>query len=194
MPRRLFKRYMPTPASLRDRPWLRPFAALFSDPALWALTRRSSAKGFGAGIFCAFLPIPFQTLVAVAIALHMRINLPVAILAVFISNPVTMGPMLWGGYMVGAWILGTPAKPAGFEFTFEWVWQEIGRIWAPMLLGSVLLGLACALLSYLAIDMLWRWAAVRHFRKRRRKRLLRLISLRRQKQEARRKSRTSTNE
>ena len=60
------------------------------DPELWHLTRHSTAGGLSVGLFMAFMPIPFQMLLAAPAAILLRVNLPIAAVSVWISNPLTM--------------------------------------------------------------------------------------------------------
>ena len=60
------------------------------QPNLWHFNRRTLAKGVAVGFFCAFIPVPFQMLLAILGALIFKTNLPLAILAVWITNPITM--------------------------------------------------------------------------------------------------------
>ena len=76
MPRRLLKRYLPSPDALRRQRSLRFMAHLIADPALWVLTRRSVANAFSVGLFSALLPIPCQMVVAALGARLGRCNLP----------------------------------------------------------------------------------------------------------------------
>ncbi|MEA5446602.1 DUF2062 domain-containing protein [Gammaproteobacteria bacterium AB-CW1] len=181
MPRRFFKHYLPRRETLARSRLLRPFAALLSDPGLWALSRRSTAKGFGVGVFAAWLPIPFQTLVVLGLTAWMRVNLPVAVLASFISNPLTMGPMMLAGYLLGSLMLRMPPRE-NLEFGLEMIWQEIERIGAPLLLGCLTLGLLTALLSATIINVAWRVSLMRFYRSRRARRRMMGIRFRRPRQ------------
>jgi Uncharacterized protein conserved in bacteria len=86
-----------------------------SDPELWHLTRRSVSTAIGVGLFLAMLPMPGQMPVAVILALRYRFNLPVALAAVFVTNPLTMAAIYLFAYEVGAFLLQTPAPATAFE-------------------------------------------------------------------------------
>ena len=179
MLRSFFKRHMPNRKELARYRLLRPFSALLSDPSLWALSRRSTAKGFAVGIFVAWLPIPMQTLVVLGTTAWLRVNLPVAVLASFISNPFSMGPMMVSAYMLGNWLLQRPMKIEETEFSLGIILQEIERIGTPLLLGCLILGGLSALISASIINFTWRYSALRHYRQRRARRRLRGIRFRR---------------
>ena len=84
------------------------------------------------------------------------INIPIAALATFVSNPLTMAPMYFFAYQFGAWLIGIEAENVEMEMSFDWVAHTFVNIWQPMLLGCVILGSAASLLSYIILDLLWR--------------------------------------
>jgi len=89
MPRRLLKRIVPAPSSLRERWFLRPFGERLNDPRLWTLQRRSVAPAFGAGLAICFVPAPVHTLLAGTVAIIWRLNIPVILGTTFLLNPFT---------------------------------------------------------------------------------------------------------
>ena len=149
--------------------YLAPFAHLLHDPNLWGIRRRNVVPAFAIGLFLVFIPLPGQTLVAVLLALLLRINLPVAALTTLISNPLTMGPIYYLGYRVGQRLLDLPRQPFTFEPSLEWLTGSFLAIWQPLLLGAVLLGALAALLGYVALDLLWRASLADYLEARRRR-------------------------
>ena len=133
-----------------------PFRHLLHDPRLWAVRRRWVVPAFALGLFVAFMPFPGHTLMAALLALALRVNIPVAAVSTWVSNPATMGPMYYFAYELGVFLLRMEKKAFGFELSFDWVTHTFVNIWQPMLLGSILLGAASALLGYIVLDLLWR--------------------------------------
>ena len=88
--RKLFKRYMPRKRSVESNAIVQLFAKYLHDPNIWHIHRRSSAGGAAIGIFCAFIPLPIQTLSAAALSIIFKMNLPISILFSFFTNPLTI--------------------------------------------------------------------------------------------------------
>jgi uncharacterized protein (DUF2062 family) len=170
MLKKSIKRIMPDHQMIRNHKHLRIFGALLHDPNLWHLNRRSVAGAFAVGLFMAFVPVPFQMVLAAAAAIVVRVNLPLSVVLVWITNPLTMAPMFYGTYKLGAWLLNRTPHHFEFQLTFEWLGHELGSIWQPFLLGCFVAGLASAILGYTVIRLLWRWHIVRAYQERRRKR------------------------
>ncbi len=133
-----------------------PFRHLLHDHRLWGIRRRTVVPAFALGLFIAFMPFPGHTLTGALLALAFRINIPVAALATWVSNPITMFVMYLGAYQLGSAILDTPEREFAFEMSIDWVTHTFVTIWQPMLLGCVILGAALALVGYIALDLLWR--------------------------------------
>lgn len=73
---------------------------------LWHPTRRRFAGGMAVGAFFAMIPAPGQTLGAALIAYFTRVNVPAAVAATWISNPLTMPLCVYAQYRIGSLILG----------------------------------------------------------------------------------------
>lgn len=149
---------------------MRMFGQRLQDPNLWHLTRRSLAGGLATGLFTAFMPIPFQMILAATAAILLRVNLPIAVVAVWISNPLTMAPMLYFQYQLGSLFLGERIRTWAFEPTLAWFWREVGHTWLPLLLGSVICGVLAAVAGYGLIHLLWRINVRQRLRARRQRR------------------------
>lgn len=164
MPKKLIKKYTPTPEKLKSHKYLSFLNVFFGSPNLWHLNRNSVAKAFFVGLFCAFLPIPFQMVFAALLAIPFRANIPISVALVWISNPLTMPFLYYGCYKVGDFILGGTGTNFAFELSWDWVMNGMLLIWKPFLLGCFIVGLASGVLGYLGIKAYWRWYIVNKWR------------------------------
>lgn len=165
MPRKLLKRYLPDPVRLREHRHLRVFGERLTDPNLWHLNRRCVANGTFIGLFCALIPIPFQMFPAGLLAILVRANLPIAIVLVWLTNPLTAAPVWYGAYRFGSMLLGMKPswQPEGdsLEALTTAMLANFGQIYLPMLVGSVVIGLVLAVCGWLGVHQAWR-IHVRH--------------------------------
>lgn len=160
MARNFLHRWMPDPQKLRKKlggKWyLRPFQELIYEPSLWRANRRSTCGALAMGLFICCMPVPGHTVYAILGSLWWRLNLPLAIITVWFNNPFTMGAIYYGSYKLGARILGIHALPfPHHDLSFDWLLREAGHIWAPLLLGCILLGLVLALIGYVTLSVVW---------------------------------------
>ena len=157
MPKHLIKRYMPDHDTIRNHKHLQIFGTLLHDPNLFHLNRRSVAGAFAVGLFNAFVPIPFQMVLAAAAAILFRVNLPISVALVWITNPFTMPPMFYFAYRVGVWSLGQEVSDEfTFQLSWEWLSQSLGAIWEPFLLGCFICASVASLAGYGLIRLAWR--------------------------------------
>ncbi len=156
MPRRLIRRLLPRPQAIREQRALRAVSARLHDANLWHLNRHSVSVAAFVGVFTALLPIPMQMLVAASGALWLRCNITIAVVLVWITNPLTMPPIFYLTYRIGAWLLGVPAHVPAFEFSVDWIRTSLGEIWLPLLLGSLVSAIVCATLAWAMVRVLWR--------------------------------------
>ncbi len=166
MPRHLIKRFAPDQRKIRQHKHLRIFGALLQDANLWHLNRRSVSGAFAIGLFWAMIPIPFQMVAAAATAIAWRANLPIAVALVWITNPITIPPIFYFNYLVGTWLLPGCQPVGGMQLTMEWFTNSVKEIWAPLYLGSIVVGLVLGAVGYVGIRGFWRWNVVHHYRKR----------------------------
>jgi len=168
MPRRLFKKFAFKRKFMAEQWFMSPFRHMLHDHRLWGVRRRWVVPAFALGLFVAFMPIPGHTLIAALAALGLRVNIPVAAASTWVNNPATMFVIFPGSYHFGALLLGSPQQDVDFEMTWAWMTHTFVNIWQPMLLGSVLLGLAAAIVGYVTLDILWR-ISLGNYKERKRK-------------------------
>jgi uncharacterized protein (DUF2062 family) len=132
---------------LRHRPWWQTLSRPIAKRALWIPCRDTVAAGLAIGLFFSMmLPLPFQMVPAALLAMFSKANVPFAMAACWVSNPITMGPILWAQYALGQWmrdVLGVPmphflADIPGFA----------SLSMASYILGMITSGVVLALLAY----------------------------------------------
>ncbi len=176
MPKKTLKQITPRLHHVKRVKGLHIFGDWLYAPNLWHINRYSASMAFFVGLFVAFMPIPGQTLVAAAMAIWLTCNLPLSVALVYITNPITIAPMFYLAYKVGALILDTPLQEVEFELSFSWLGNSLSGIWKPFLLGCLICGLSAGSLGYFAINMLWRWQVTHKWHQRKQRRKARLAN------------------
>ena len=169
MAKKLFKKYLPHPDVITRNRWIKLLGPRLQEPSLWHINRRSCSAAVALGLFCAFMPVPFQMLLAAVGAIWIRANILVAVPIVWISNPVTLGPMFYFCYLLGAAMLGQEAGRFHFELSFDWLVTGLAAVWQPFLLGCFTVGAIVALLGFVLIRVLWHLHIVSHIKARARR-------------------------
>lgn len=156
---------MPSQASLQNNRLLAPFARYLYTPNLWHWNRHSAAGAVAAGLFACWLPFPLHTMLAIALAVLLRGYLPLAIALVWLSNPLTIAPMMYFAYRLGAKLLHKPVLSLHNAMEHDFV-----NVAFPLLSGALLLALTSALLGWLCTRLSWRWKVQLAWRARHKKR------------------------
>jgi uncharacterized protein (DUF2062 family) len=175
MPRKYFRKYVPSHDSVRNHRLIARFGRFLHHPNLWHLNRRSVAGGVAVGLFSGLIPGPLQMLTAAILAIPLRVNLPVALLTTLYTNPFTIVPLYVTAYWIGSLLVGGDA-PMAEPPAFHWsALRESARAladWAlalgkPLAIGLVTLALGLALAGWLAVQLAWRvWVMVQWRRRR----------------------------
>ncbi|NKN32092.1 DUF2062 domain-containing protein [Marichromatium bheemlicum] len=156
---------MPDPRVILENRQLGIFGKLLQDPNLWHLNRHSVSGAVAVGLFVMYLPPLGHLFMATGLAIVLRVNLPISVTLIWISNPITIPPMFYGAYALGCWMTDQPV--VGFDMHFWIDWHNWLAVLAPLLLGSLVCATLCAVVGYLIIQMLWRWLLMREIQRRR---------------------------
>ena len=98
-----------------------------------------------------------------------RCNLPLAIGIVWISNPITMAPMMYFGYLVGTFLLGEPAAVEQVDFSLDWLATQVSLIWLPLIVGCLTVGSVLGIIGFTIVRLYWRWRIARYWAARKRR-------------------------
>lgn len=166
MPRKYFRKYLPTHQSITGNRWISWCGPWLKHHNLWHLHRRSVAGGVAVGLFAGLVPGPLQILTGVGLSILFRVNLPVAALTTFYTNPLTIVPLYYLAYHYGALVTmhdATDHLPATFSMSghtltswipamFDWM-LSLGK---PLAVGLPLLAITLAAIGYLLVDNAWK--------------------------------------
>jgi uncharacterized protein (DUF2062 family) len=182
VPRKFFKKYLPSHETIRQNRFVGIFGERLHHHNLWHLHRRSVAGGVAVGLFTGLIPgsNPVQFFFAALFAVVFKVNLPVAIITTLYSNPFTVLPIYAAAYVIGAFVTGegTPALPQTelhlmdksigdwIPTLVEWV-VSLGK---PLLVGLLLLALLLSIAGYVLVRGGWRLYTVHEWRKRAKRR------------------------
>ncbi len=147
-----------------------PFRHMLHDHRLWGIRRKTVVPAFSLGLFIACLPFPGHFVSAALAALALRINIPVASVSTLVVNPLTVGPLFYFEYQLGALLLSIESGPPQFELSIDWVTHTFVSIWQPMLLGSVLVSSIVAFVGFVVLDAFWRNSLANYKARKRNKR------------------------
>jgi uncharacterized protein (DUF2062 family) len=124
------------------------------------------AMGCACGIFCSALPIFGQTFIGMITARLLSASVIASLPWTWISNPLTIVPMWYGGYKLGIWI--TPGNRKSLSYIeiqalmhnfnhMDWteglslIYIEFWDALLPLWLGTVVIGLTMAAPSFFLI-------------------------------------------
>lgn len=125
--------------------------------------RDTVATGLAIGLFFAVMPVPMQMIFAGVVAMRFRSNVPIAMAACWISNPVTNVPIWAFQLWLGQWlcdILGVqPPSMPWLKDAITWLqkkdWFEVPiprfileANLSSFLVGAVLSGILLAVLAF----------------------------------------------
>ena len=185
-----FKRLMPSRNAIEKNRWLRWLGPWLKDHRLWHMSRKGIALGMAIGVFFGFL-IPFgQIPPAAAVAVLMRANVPITIASTLVTNPVTFGPVYYGAYRLGRFVLLEPEptvedleslmaqttptpeiEALGFIDRIQNAWQRLGQVGKPLFVGLGIVATLSGLLTYAVVHWMWlirvrvaRWRRIRKMR------------------------------
>lgn len=153
------------PVLYRLRPWL-------NRHDVFSFTREPLARGVALGMFCGLIPGPLQVLGCMVLCIGVRGNVIAAALTTAYTNPLTIVPLYWVAFQLGALLLpGTHVMPAfaapvgGLAQWLSGLADWVGALGWPLLLGLPLLGLLLAANAYALVQILFLAPVIRRARR-----------------------------
>jgi uncharacterized protein (DUF2062 family) len=135
---------------LRNRPWWQKITKPLFARSLWVPCRDSVATGLAIGLFFSMMLMPMQMLPAALLAMRAKANVPFAIAACWVTNPLTAAPVLYAQFRLGDWMRETLGVPMpDFLTTVNFVVPKAGHLnAASYILGMLSTGVLLALCAY----------------------------------------------
>lgn len=146
------------------RAWIRNTLA---QPMVWHLNRRSVAGGVAVGLFVSWVPVPLQMLLAAVLAAVLRVHVPVSVVMVWFTNPLTFAPLLYAAWRSGSMILGKPVLAEPLTFSPDSILVSAGQAWPMLLTGMLFCASVSAVFGFGATLLVWRIHAIRRWKNRR---------------------------
>lgn len=181
---------LPSRETLQSNRWLRWMGPTLAHPRLWHMSRKGVAAGLALGLFFGLLVPVAQIPMAAGAAVILRANLPVAVGSTLVTNPVTFGPVYFGAYKLGYWVLHRgdvqdhehpkALPPALLEAKREqaqhteltWLqqlqnaWHRLTTVGKPLVVGLTIVASVTGVMVYLLTS--WVWALMIWLKRRKR--------------------------
>lgn len=185
------KRRLPSRETLQNNRALRWLGPWIQHPRLWHMSRKGIALGMALGVFFGFLIPIAQIPFAATMAVVLRANLPTAVASTLVTNPVTFGPVYYGAYRLGKFVLHqsepTPEELAALksqthrhdDHVQDLGWtqriahglEQMGDIGKPLFLGLAIVACVAGFLTYMMVHWIWlvrvriaRWRRIQKMR------------------------------
>ena len=117
--KKFFKKYTPNRDTVKSNKMLNFLGSSLFHEELWKFNRISFCRATAIGVFLGWMPMLFQMIPAAYFAVVFRANLPLSVAGVWISNPITMPPMMYFAYLFGNKLLGLNPTYESFAMDAE---------------------------------------------------------------------------
>ncbi len=154
-----------SPLLSRLRPWL-------DRHDVFSFNREPLARGVAIGMLCGLIPGPLQVLGSLGMCAWLRGNAITAILVTAYTNPLTIVPLYWLAFKMGAFLLPgqhvMPAFVTPHGGMAEWavgLGEWMTALGWPLLLGLPVLALLLALSAYALVQIFFLVPVMRRARR-----------------------------
>jgi len=143
--KRKFKSRLPKQGHLKESRAYKLLGSTLLRREYWCFRGRPLARGLALGIFVAFTPtIGAQMLICCLLIPFFPGNLPIALAACWLTNPVTAAPIYYAEYLVGKWLLAlvgyVPEVSMEEGMTLASMSDVGGTLWFGSMVVSLILG------------------------------------------------------
>lgn len=155
--------------------WLRGLRPWLDQHDVFSFTREPLARGVAIGMLCGLIPGPLQILGSLGLCAWLRGNAMAAALATLFTNPLTIVPLYWLAFQIGAFLLpGQQTLPpfvapqGGLGAWAVGLGEWMTALGWPLLLGLPVLAILLAANAYALIQIFFLTPVIRRARRMRR--------------------------
>ena len=155
-----------------DKPWLPAMRPWLDRHDVLSFNREPLARGVAIGMLCGLIPGPLQVLGSLGMCAWLRGNAIAAALTTTYTNPLTIVPLYWAAFHVGAFFLPGQHHMPPFEAPDGdmGVWMVALSDWVtalgwPLLVGLPVMGLMFAANAYALMQILFLTPVIRRARR-----------------------------
>ena len=143
-----------------DGPWLRGLRPWLGRHDVFSFTREPLSRGIAIGMLCGLIPGPLQILASIGLCAWLRGNAIVAAIATAYTNPLTIVPLYWLAYQIGAFLLpGQQVMPpfavphGDFVQWASGLGEWMKALGGPLLVGLPVLATLLAAIAYVVVQL-----------------------------------------
>ncbi|KIM11392.1 MAG: flagellar biosynthesis protein FlhF [Sulfuricurvum sp. PC08-66] len=125
-----------------------------------SINRRSVSNAVLLGMFIAMIPMPFQMVAVLFLVPFFKFNVPIALVLVWITNPLTIPFIYYFEYLTGNILLMRESAMA-IEISAEWFTANFWAIFVPLYTGALFYSVLLGVGGYYLIHLLWRQSVAR---------------------------------
>ncbi len=128
-------------------------------PEYLSTNRKMVSKAVFIGLFIAFIPMPMQMLLVLAMMPFFKFNVPIALAMCWLSNPFTMPPMYYMEYLTGSFFLGSEALEV--KMTLDWFSNNLDDIFIDLYTGAFFYSVVGSFSGYWLVNHFWKGSVER---------------------------------
>jgi uncharacterized protein (DUF2062 family) len=148
-----YLRLIPRKKQLKSSWLYRKFGDKILCPDYWQMKKLPIAKGFAIGGFFAMMPMPWQMIPAGVMAIVLRSNIPLALLACWFTNPITHPFVIVFQLWLGETILHSPTSLQILRS--DGVWAVVTHAPVPILTGAFICAVVWSSISFFLARFLY---------------------------------------
>jgi len=129
------------------------FGRFMHSPGIWDINKKTISRAIAIGLFFAFIPVPFQMVLAMASAILFQAYAPLSICMVWITNPITMPPIFYGAFVLGSWVTDYSVSGLSFSNFMPWLESNSSDVLFVFLSGCLIFSLFFSFVGFVSVRL-----------------------------------------